>query len=254
MDNKKSFILFTEYAEDLKDLSDEQFGQLMRAIFEYENSGSVSVELDAECAIAFKFIARDLDRAREKYTQAAKNGQQGGAPVGNQNARKQPKTTENNLNDNVDVDVDVNVGVDVDDNNIIFDKSDDLSCAEPRFSEASAPAKTETKTAISLPLKGKHREFNVTQEQIKQWAELYPAVNITQELRSMKGWLLGNPTRQKTKSGILRFINSWLAKEQNRGSPAADQNTSNQLDEKYIQQVREYINSKKHTCTAPDSC
>ena len=96
MDNKKSFILFTEYAEDLKDLSDEQFGQLMRAIFKYENSGSVSVELDAECAIAFKFIARDLDRAREKYTQAAKNGQQGGAPVGNQNARKQPKTTQNN--------------------------------------------------------------------------------------------------------------------------------------------------------------
>ena len=70
----------------------------------------------------------------------------------------------------------------------------------------------------------------------------------------MKGWLQGNPTRQKTKSGIMRFINSWLAKEQNRGSPATEQAKDNKPDEKYIQQVREYITNKKQTDTAFDSC
>ena len=33
----------------------------------------------------------------------------------------------------------------------------------------------------------------------------------------MRGWLLSNPKKRKTAGGMLRFVNSWLAKEQNRG-------------------------------------
>lgn len=49
---------------------------------------------------------------------------------------------------------------------------------------------------------------------------LYPAVDVVQELRAMKGWLIGNPANRKTKQGIKRFITSWLAKEQNKAKPA----------------------------------
>lgn len=97
MDNKASFILHTEYAEILKDLSFEQYGKLMWAIFEHEKSENIDVELDLACRIAFNFIVRDLDRAREKYNKTVESGKKGGAPVGNSNAKKQPKTTENNL-------------------------------------------------------------------------------------------------------------------------------------------------------------
>jgi hypothetical protein len=45
---------------------------------------------------------------------------------------------------------------------------------------------------------------------------LYPAVDVRQELRSMKGWLIGNPTLRKTKRGIGRFITAWLDKEQDK--------------------------------------
>ena len=44
----------------------------------------------------------------------------------------------------------------------------------------------------------------------------------------MKGWLDSNPNKRKTSRGILRFINGWLAREQNRngsvknGSHSAD--------------------------------
>ncbi|WP_195395353.1 hypothetical protein [Holdemania sp. 1001302B_160321_E10] len=68
---------------------------------------------------------------------------------------------------------------------------------------------------IRLPLTGKN-EHPVTQELVDQFAELYPAVDIMQELRNMKGWLINNPERRKTKSGINRFINRWLAKAQNQ--------------------------------------
>lgn len=58
---------------------------------------------------------------------------------------------------------------------------------------------------------------HIYQENVDHYRELYPAVNIEQELRNMIGWLESNPTKRKTKSGIDRFINGWLSKNQNRG-------------------------------------
>ena len=60
-------------------------------------------------------------------------------------------------------------------------------------------------------------EHPVYEEEIKKWEELYPAVDVRQQLRSMKGWLLANPAKRKTKRGINRFINGWLVKRQDRG-------------------------------------
>ncbi len=59
--------------------------------------------------------------------------------------------------------------------------------------------------------------YPVNDEDIAEWQKLYPVVDVLQELRKMVGWLNANPTRKKTKSGIKRFINSWLSKEQDKG-------------------------------------
>jgi predicted phage replisome organizer len=58
--------------------------------------------------------------------------------------------------------------------------------------------------------------YPITQSKIDEFKELYPAVDVMQELRKMKGWLIANPTNRKTKRGILRFVNSWLSREQDR--------------------------------------
>jgi len=73
---------------------------------------------------------------------------------------------------------------------------------------------------IDLPLNAKNTNHSVSQDFINEISELYPAVDVTQQLREMKAWLIANPTKRKTKSGILRFINQWLAKEQNSGKQA----------------------------------
>jgi hypothetical protein len=41
--------------------------------------------------------------------------------------------------------------------------------------------------------------------------------DIIQQLKAMRGWSLANPKKAKTVSGMPRFINSWLAKDQNKG-------------------------------------
>ena len=59
------------------------------------------------------------------------------------------------------------------------------------------------------------KQHKVVQKDVEEWKKLYPAVDVEQELRNMKGWLNANPTKRKTKNGINRFINNWLSKEQN---------------------------------------
>lgn len=102
-----------------------------------------------------------------------------------------------------------------------LDKNSIDICAEQLHS--STP-ETEEAPFISLVLNDKSN-FPVYQKQVNEWEELYPAVNVAQELRNMSGWLNSNPKKRKTKSGILRFINGWLSREQDSGgSKQADLN------------------------------
>lgn len=69
---------------------------------------------------------------------------------------------------------------------------------------------------ITLTLNDK-TEYPIYNKDIEQWQELYPVVDILQELRKMKGWLDANCAKRKTKRGIKRFVNGWLTKEQDKG-------------------------------------
>lgn len=68
---------------------------------------------------------------------------------------------------------------------------------------------------ITITLNDK-TEYPIFDADIEAWKDLYPAVDILQELRKMKGWADSNPSKRKTSRGIKRFINAWLAKEQDK--------------------------------------
>ena len=87
-----------------------------------------------------------------------------------------------------------------------------MSCSEPEKS-ASEPAEP---PLISLPLNN-GTEWPVTTDMVTEWSSLYPAVDVLQELRKMRGWLLSKPQNRKTQRGIRVFITTWLSKEQDRG-------------------------------------
>lgn len=82
----------------------------------------------------------------------------------------------------------------------------------------AAEAATSRQAVIYITLNDKS-EYPVWETQVAEWSELYPAVDVMQELREMRAWIGANPTKRKTKSGVLRFINTWLAKEQDKGRP-----------------------------------
>lgn len=68
---------------------------------------------------------------------------------------------------------------------------------------------------LTMPLNN-GSEFPIYKSFISELEPLYPAVDVPQTLKEMKGWLIGNPTRRKTRTGVRKFITSWLQKEQEK--------------------------------------
>jgi len=61
-------------------------------------------------------------------------------------------------------------------------------------------------------------EFGITAQMVTEFERLYPAVDVQQTLNEIRGWNLANPLNRKTRSGVLRHVNRWLSREQNRGA------------------------------------
>lgn len=87
-------------------------------------------------------------------------------------------------------------------------KEEYILCAEPQAADAPP--------VISLPLND-GTFYDVSENDRAKWSQLYPNVDVLQQLRNMAGWCDANPSKRKTRNGIKRFITSWLAREQDKG-------------------------------------
>lgn len=85
----------------------------------------------------------------------------------------------------------------------------------PKQSLAFAQGNDNSDVFISFPLKNKDLYF-VSDRNVVELSNLYPNVDIKQQLRNMRGWLDANPRKRKSYEGVDRFINSWLTKEQRK--------------------------------------
>jgi predicted phage replisome organizer len=100
-------------------------------------------------------------------------------------------------------------------------------------------------SVFELPLND-NTFYSITKDMITHYEELYPNVNVMQELRNILGWLESNPKKRKTRLGIARFINNWLAKEQDKGNNPNDnkrviKNKTNDFTEEYINNLENNI-------------
>nr|DAS04642.1 MAG TPA: replisome organizer [Caudoviricetes sp.] len=54
--------------------------------------------------------------------------------------------------------------------------------------------------------------FHISQNHFNEFVNAYPGVDVRDQILKMSQWLKTNPTKRKTKNGIMRFINSWIAR------------------------------------------
>ena len=107
---------------------------------------------------------------------------------------------------------------------------DNTICGEP-----DKPTTPPEPVFIKIPLIDKS-DFDVTESMVSEYKELYPAVDVEQALRSMRGWCMDNPTKKKTRNGVRRFIGSWMQREQNRGGYKKTETTDEWLARKEREQ------------------
>ncbi len=95
MQEKNSFLLYLSYNKSVRLMTREDAGELFQAILRYAAGEEVG-ELSYPVQLVFAYIQERMDYDCDKYTETcemrAESGKKGGAPKGNQNARKkQPK-------------------------------------------------------------------------------------------------------------------------------------------------------------------
>lgn len=108
-----------------------------------------------------------------------------------------------------------------------FDEEAVLSSIEEAFTEdclRSMPVRQKQEELIKSPAV---MSFPVTANGGQQWdlsqdawshmVTAYPAINIRNECNKILAWVTSNPQYRKTPGGMLRFINAWLAKANDRG-------------------------------------
>lgn len=68
---------------------------------------------------------------------------------------------------------------------------------------------------IALPLRDGSK-YEVRGSLVTELEPLYPNVDIPRTLGEMKGWLITNPDRLKTRRGAMKFIGGWLQREEEK--------------------------------------
>ena len=148
---RDSFILYTQINEVLKELKDEEKGQLFQAIMDYETTGEIPDDLSPIVKVAFIPIRQDLDANNKKYddikqarSEAGKKAAEARAQQTSTNVNKAQQTSTNVNNDQHNVNVNVN------DNDYIKEKPTKVG------KEKSDPV---ADSALSDPLKDKLRDW-----------------------------------------------------------------------------------------------
>jgi hypothetical protein len=122
---KRSFVMYDSFLEAMKHLNDSEFRECVMKIRDYALEGIDEESQSPYVNIILAMAKPNLDSARRRYMASVENGKKGaeygklgGAPKGNQNARKkQPlkQPLDVDVNDDVEEDVNEEVNVNGDD-------------------------------------------------------------------------------------------------------------------------------------------
>jgi hypothetical protein len=97
------------------------------------------------------------------------------------------------------------------------DRVNTNTCSElPQKSESIEAEEQPSSPVYCTIITNRKEEYPITEDMVELWQESFPAVDVKQQLLSMKSWSVSNPKKRKTKNGMLAFVNNWLSKEQNR--------------------------------------
>lgn len=222
---REAFTFYSSFYEAAKEMPDKDRLAFYDAVIQYALSGE-TIQLKGIAKMAFALAKPNLDSGIAKIEAGRKSGE-----VRRTRSRKLNEHAQNDLANTFSE----NSGTRSENNNkknrTPSSYSNELQEQEQEQEQEVivCPEPSSEPPVITLPLND-GTEYPVTESDVEGWKVSYPAVDVMQQLRNMREWLLSNPTRRKTKTGIRRFVTTWLAREQDRGGtrgqPAARSGTT----------------------------
>ena len=203
-----------EYLAEMEPLSDENFGRLIRALLRYGSDGT-PIDLPGDCRFyAVRVMNKDdhyASRAEEEEEKANKRSRHASKAASARYGREESPQQCPGMPAHAQAGNTIpnQTNPDQSNPNQTSPFQTNSISAEPEQSSAAAPG---------IPLND-GSEFFAKKEDVEEWQQTYPAVDVLQELREMRAWCQANPKLRKTKNGVRRFIVSWLARQQDKGHP-----------------------------------
>lgn len=85
------------------------------------------------------------------------------------------------------------------------------------FARSSGKQNSEPEADVAAIILNDGSEWRPPESLYAEYVQLYPNVDVKQQFNAMRAWCMSNPKKRKTRSGVRRFVNSWLAREQDKG-------------------------------------
>lgn len=181
------FVFQPTYYQSIANLPDEERLALYDAICRFGLYGDEPDNLSPIATGYFILMQPTIAASKKRYDAARNNGKKGGAPKGNQNARKQAKTTDKQAKNNLYIDTDIDIAID--------DKKDNLE-------EENNPQTPRKKY-------GEYKNVLLTDEEMEKLKAEYPSdylerIERLSEYQASKG---------KAYKNHLATIRAWARKE-----------------------------------------
>ena len=91
MKNRESFVIYKNWVDAINRLPEECQLEIYKALMEYGLTGKMPNNVSTICSAMLVSFSVSLENSINRYLASIENGKKGGAPRGNQNARKKDK-------------------------------------------------------------------------------------------------------------------------------------------------------------------
>ncbi len=204
--DNNSFVVYKDWEELVRALdSDADRGRLFLALFLYASTGKQPVDFSGALKMAFLVMKNAIDRDGHKWEQTCENrainGKRGGAPKGNQNARKkqakQPNGCLNNLKQAKQPDTDTETEIETD---TVSDseKETEIDTVSPSAPDFSAVELSDDQLS-SLVSFSSRQLVDAYIEKARQWQLNYKR-KYKDPYKTIKGWIEADKSKNPTSS------------------------------------------------------
>lgn len=200
MPKKKSFLMYSDQIKYIERLSNEEAGQVLKAVMQYAN-GVKSAPLSSEAELVFMFITMQIERDTEKWEEVSRKRSEAGKKSAQIRASKRRNST-----------------------NVNFVPTNSTDTVNDTVTETETETGTETETVQAAPAKpdgnekakrkyGNNKNIKLGDDEYKDLCRKYGEYTVKKYIDRMDDWM--QKKRRDPYKDHAAELEKWMQKDGN---------------------------------------